>query len=95
MEENLAEGLTVYSFPRSAHKRLRTINGLENLNRQIRRRTRVVGIFPNPASAIRLISAVLSEIHEEWLTGRKYLNLAHWQQTENQVPNRNYRKTVA
>lgn len=49
MEENLAEGLTVYSFPRSAHKRLRTINGLENLNRQIRRRTRVVGIFPNPA----------------------------------------------
>ncbi len=95
MEENLPEGLTVYSFPRSAHQRLRTINGLENLNKQIRRRTRVVGIFPNPASALRLISAVLSEIHEEWLTGKMYLNLARWQQEENRVPSQNYRKSVA
>ncbi len=69
----------LWKSPRSAHRRLRTINGLENLNQQIRRQTRVVGIFPNPASALRWISAVLSEIHEEWLTGRQYLNLAHWE----------------
>ncbi len=71
MEENLVEGFMVYRFPRSAHRRIRTINCVENLNREIRRRTRVVGIFPNEASAMRLISAVLEEIHEEWLTFRK------------------------
>ncbi len=92
MEENLVEGFTVYRFPRSAHRRIRTINCVENLNREIRRRTRVVGIFPNEASAMRLISAVLEEIHEEWLTGRQYLNLAHWKEMENPVPERNYRK---
>ena len=51
---------------------------MERLHREIRRRTRVVGIFPHEASALRLISAVLAEIHEEWLTGRQYLNLAGW-----------------
>ncbi len=95
MEHHVPEGLTVYGFPRSAHRRLRTINGLENLNKQIRRRTRVVGIFPNPASALRLISAVLSEIHEEWLTGRQYLNLAHWKETEDRAQDRNYRRKLA
>ena len=62
----------------SWRRRIRTINGLERLHREIRRRTRVVGIFPHEASALRLISAVLAEIHEEWLTGRQYLNLAGW-----------------
>ena len=75
MEENVREGLTVYAFPRSLHQKIRTINGVENLNKQIRRRTRVVGIFPHTDSALRLISAVLAEIHDEWLTGRCYLNL--------------------
>ena len=80
-------------------KRIRTINGLERLNREIRRRTRVVGIFPHEASALRLISAVLAEIHEEWLTGRQYLNLAGWKKQVEQSfptgPQGNYRKTVA
>ena len=71
LEENVDEGLTVFDYPRSWWKRIRTINGLERLNREIRRRTRVVGIFPHEASALRLISAVLAEIHEEWLTGRR------------------------
>ena len=78
LEDNLDEGLTVFDYPRSWWKRIRTINGLERLNREIRRRTRVVGIFPHEASALRLTSAVLAEIHEEWLTGRQYLNLAGW-----------------
>ena len=73
LEENVDEGLTVFDYPRNWWKRIRTINGLERLNREIRRRTRVVGIFPHEASALRLISAVLAEIHEEWLTGRQYL----------------------
>lgn len=97
LEENLPEGFTAFRFPRSAQKRIRTNNGLERLNREIRRRTRVVGIFPNEASALRLISAVLAEIHEEWLTGRQYLNLAEWQveeQSFHESPG-NYRKIVA
>ena len=75
MEDNVREGLTVYAFPRSRHKKIPTINGVENLNKPIRRRTRVVGIFPHTDSALRLISAVMAEIHDEWLTGRCYLNL--------------------
>ena len=75
MEDNVREGLTVYAFPRSLHKKIWTINGVENLNKPIRRRTRVVGIFPHTDSALRLISAVMAEIHDEWLTGRCYLNL--------------------
>lgn len=95
MQQNLAEGFTVFQFARCSHKKIRTINGLENLNRQIRRRTRVVGIFPNVASAMRLISALLAEIHDDWLMGRQYLNLARWKDVERPVPKRNYRKDVA
>ena len=93
LEDNLDEGLTVFDFPRSWWRRIRTINGLERLHREIRRRTRVVGIFPHEASALRLISAVLAEIHEEWLTGRQYLNLAGWKKTSGEIlPYRPYRK---
>ena len=99
LEDNVDEGLTVFDFPRSWSRRIRTINGLERLHREIRRRTRVVGIFPHEASALRLISAVLAEIHEEWLTGRQYLNLAGWKKQVEQSfpkgPKGNYRKTVA
>ena len=46
----------------------------------------MVGIFPHEASALRFISAVLAEIHEEWLTGRQYLNLAGWKKTSGAIP---------
>jgi len=71
MEENLAEGLTVFDFPIEHRRFIRTTNSLERVNREIRRRTRVVGIFPNEASCLRLISAVLVEISEEWQIGKK------------------------
>ena len=95
LEENIAEGFTVYRFPRSTHKKIRTVNGLERVNKEIRRRTRVVGIFPNEDSLLRLTSAILAEIHEEWLIGRQYLNLADCSTTEKPVPQSNYRKSVA
>ena len=73
MAENIPEGLAVFSFP-VAHRRLiRTTNGVERLHREVRRRARVVSIFPNQASCLRLVSAVLAEISDEWLTGRIYL----------------------
>lgn len=73
MATNIPEGLTVFSFPGALRKLLRTTNGVERLHREIRRRARVVSIFPNKASCLRLVSAVLNEISEEWLTGRTYL----------------------
>jgi len=74
MAENLPEGFTVFSFPGDFQRLLRTTNGVERLHREVRRRARVVSIFPNPSSCLRLVSAVLSEISEEWLTGRTYLS---------------------
>jgi putative transposase len=71
---NIPEGLTVFAFPAVFRNVLRTTNGVERLHREVRRRARVVSIFPNPASCLRLVSAVLAEISEEWLTGRTYIN---------------------
>jgi putative transposase len=73
LEKNIPEGLTVFSFPASHRRRLRTANGLERLSREVKRRSRVVSIFPNEAACLRLISAVLMEIHEGWQTDRMYL----------------------
>lgn len=75
MEENIPEGLAVFAFPPAHRKRLRTTNGLERLNKEIKRRTRVATLFPNEASLLRLASAVLSEISDEWETGKIYLNM--------------------
>ena len=74
METNIPEGLTVFAFPATHRRKLRTTNMVERLNREIRRRTKVVSIFPNEASCLRLASAILMEISEDWLTGRKYLS---------------------
>jgi putative transposase len=73
MAENIPEGLAVFSFPVAHRRFIRTTNGVERLHREIRRRARVVSIFPNQASCLRLVSAVLAEISDEWLTGRIYL----------------------
>lgn len=74
-EENLPEGFAVFNLPQSQRIRLRTTNGLERINREIKRRTRVASIFPNAASCLRLVSALLAECDEEWMTGKVYLNL--------------------
>lgn len=77
MEENLAEGFTVFSFPKECWRRIRTSNMVERVNREIARRTRVASIFPNEASCERLISAILMEISEEWLASHVYLAIDH------------------
>jgi transposase-like protein len=74
-EENLTEGFTVFKFPQGHRVRLRTTNGLERINREIKRRTRVASIFPNTASCLRLVSALLAESDEGWLEGKIYLNM--------------------
>ncbi len=74
MEHNLPEGLTVFTRPETHRQRLRTSNMIERLNKEILRRTRVATLFPNEASLLRLVSAVLAEVDEEWQTGKSYLN---------------------
>jgi len=73
METALPEGLTVFNFPEAHRKRLRTSNLAERVNKEIKRRTKTVGIFPNVASCERLVTALLIEIDEEWLQGKTYL----------------------
>jgi transposase-like protein len=77
LEENVPEGLTVFDFPADHRRRLRTNNGLERLNREIKRRTRVASIFPNEASLLRLATAVLMETDDEWQTEKRYLPKAN------------------
>ena len=72
LEENLAEGFTVFDFPLEHRRSIRTTNSLERINKEIRRRTRVVGVFPNEASCLRLVSALLMETSEEWQIGKHY-----------------------
>lgn len=75
LEEHVEECLTCLAFPESHRRRIRTTNGLERLNQEIKRRTRVVRIFPNRHSCLRLVSALAMEQSEEWLTGRRYLDM--------------------
>ena len=75
MEANIPEGLAVFSLPAAHQRRMRTSNAIERVNQELRRRTRVASLFPNEASLLRLISALLCEISEEWLTGKIYLNM--------------------
>ena len=75
LDENLEEGLTVFSFPMSHWRKIRTTNGVERLNREIKRRTRVATLFPNKESCLRLVTAIVEEIHEDWMAGRKYLSI--------------------
>ena len=73
MEANIPEGLTVFAFSEVQRKRLRTSNIVERVNKEIKRRTRVACIFPNEASALRLITAIVMEISDDWETGKRYL----------------------
>jgi putative transposase len=75
LENNLEEGLTFFQFPQEHRKKIRTSNAMERLNQEIKRRTRVVRVFSNEESCERLVTAILQEIHEEWITGKVYLNV--------------------
>jgi putative transposase len=75
MESSVPEALTVFAFSPGERRRLRTSNLLERLSREIKRRTRVATLFPNEASLLRLVSAVLMEVSEEWETEKIYLRV--------------------
>jgi len=75
LEENLPQGFTVLALPAAHQKRLRTSNALERVNQELKRRTRVARLFPNEASLLRLVTALLVETSEEWEAGKIYLNM--------------------
>ena len=75
VEENVEETLSFYQLPTEHRKSMRSTNMLERLNEELKRRTRVVRIFPNEASCLRLIRAICVETHENWLEGKRYLDM--------------------
>ncbi len=72
---DLAECLACYAVPVAHRPRIRTTNGLERLTQELKRRTRVVRIFPNRAAVERLVTALAMEQSAEWVSGRRYLNM--------------------
>jgi transposase-like protein len=73
-EKNIPEGLAVFQIPKDHRKRMRTTNMLERQNKEIKRRTRVATLFPNEASLLRLVTAVLVELSDDWETSNmRYL----------------------
>ena len=75
LEETIEQTLTVFHLPKNHRVRLRTTNNLEKLHQEVKRRTRVVRIFPNRRSCLRLVSALAMEQSDEWLTGPRYLTM--------------------
>ena len=74
LEEGLQDSLSFYAYPELDQRKISTTNMLERLNKEIRRRSRVVGIFPNPESYIRLITMYMIEYTEDWSTSQAYLS---------------------
>ena len=62
------------AFPIEHHRKIATTNPIEHLNREIRRRTRSIGIFPSVDSAVRIITMILIEQSEDWMTGKRYMS---------------------
>lgn len=79
LESNGPEGFTFYDFPKECWRKIKTSNVVERLNREVKRRTRVVNLFPNEPSCLRLVSALLHEQHEEWCVGRTYIKMTNWE----------------
>lgn len=75
VEDNIGETFSFYGLPYGHHKHLKSTNMLERLNEEIKRRTRVVRIFPNEQSCLRLIRALAVEMHENWIEAHRYLDM--------------------
>ena len=75
VEETIGETFTFLTLPKAHHCSLKSTKLLERLNEEIKRRTRVVWIFPNAESGLRLIRSLYSEVHNNWVSGKRYLDM--------------------
>ena len=82
LENTADEVLACFNFPEEHRKRIRSTNGLERFHEEIRRRTRVIRIFPNEQACLRLVSALAAEQHDLWVSGKRYLNMEPLHQWE-------------
>jgi putative transposase len=73
-EQNIPQGFAVFSLPKSLHKKFRTSNLIERFNQELKRRSKLIRIFPNEESCLRLLSAVALEFHEDWLSKRRFFS---------------------
>jgi transposase-like protein len=86
LDEEVEDCLACYAFPAAHRVRIRTTNGVERLNQELKRRTRVVRIFPNRAALLRLVTALAMEQSEEWISGRRYLDMdPFWEEHQRPV----------
>ena len=88
LEDGFDDATAILILPERYRRRLRTTNGVERLNEEIRRRERVIRIFPNRESVIRLVGALLMEFDDKWASGRKYLDMSEylqWQESQRQA----------
>ena len=90
-DENLREGFAIFHVPENHQRKLRTTNLAERQMKEIKRRTKVVGVFPNPAALLRLVGAMLIEQEEQWSSEKRYLPQAPDRPAETVI----YRKSVA
>jgi putative transposase len=84
LEAGFDDATAVLVLPERYRKRLRTTNGIERLNEEIRRRERVIRIFPNRESVVRLIGALLMEMDEKWSSGKRYLDMTEYHEWKKQ-----------
>ncbi len=82
LEKTLEEALTVFNLPEGHRKRMRTTNALERFYGEVGRRARVIRIFPNRASYLRLATALAMEQSEEWITGHRYLDMSMYREDD-------------
>lgn len=94
IEEHVEECLSCLYFPQSHRRRIRTTNGLERFNQEIKRRTKVVRIFPNKEACLRLATALAVEQSEEWLTGRRYLSMEELEERQGRTEEREREGTL-
>ncbi len=94
LENGFEDATAVFSLPPKYRRRLRTTNGLERLNVEVRRRERVIRIFPNRQSTIRLLGALLMEHDEQWSTGKRYLDMSEYYENRKLKPDSESKVTL-